>query len=114
MITFTWTESEQSLERCIEDLNKFYPNLKFIYEKSKEKSIVLNVIIKIKEGRIITDLYCKPLDGHHYLHYDLCHADHLKRLIIFGQTFQLKRICSKKNDLTVHVNNLMKRPSYSL
>ena len=64
------------------------------------------MVIKIKEGRIITDLYCKPTDGHQYLHYDSCHADHIKRSIIFSQTLRLKRICSEKNDLNVHVEDL--------
>ena len=64
------------------------------------------MVIKIKEGRIITDLYCKPMDGHQYLHYDSCHADHIKRKIIFGQTLRLKRICSEKNDHNVHVEDL--------
>ena len=62
--------------------------------------------IKIKEGRIITDLNCKPTDGHQYLHYDSCHVDHTKRSIIYSQTLRLKRICSEKNDLNVHVENL--------
>ena len=57
------------------------------------------MVIKIKEGRIITDFYCEPMDGHHYLHYDSCHADHIKRSIIFSQSLRLKRICSEKNVL---------------
>ena len=64
-------------------------------------------MIKIKEGRIITDLYCKPTDGHQHLHNDSCHADHIKILIIFNQTFRLKRICSEKNVLNVHVEDLI-------
>ena len=64
------------------------------------------MVITIKEGRIITDLYCKPTDDHQYLHYDSCHADHIKRSIIFSQTLRLKRICSEKNDLNVHVEDL--------
>ena len=63
--------------------------------------------IKVKEGRI-TYLYCKPTDGHPYLHYDSCHADHIKRPIIFSKTFRLKRIFSEKNDLNVHVEDLKK------
>ena len=101
-----WTESEERSEKFIEDLNKFHPNLKFTYEKSKEKINFLDVIIKIKEDRIITDLYCKPTDGHEYLHYDSCHADHIKRSIIFSQTLQLKKICSEKNDRNRHVEDL--------
>ena len=64
------------------------------------------MVIKIKEGRIITDLYCKPTDGHQYFHYDLCHADHIKRSIIISQTLWLKRICSENNDLNLHVEDL--------
>ena len=95
-----------SLEKFLEDLNKFHPNLKFTFEKSKEKINFLDAVIKIKEGRVITDLYCKPMDGHQYLHYDPCHADHIKRSIIFSQTLRLKRICSEKNDLNKHVKDL--------
>ena len=62
--------------------------------------------MKIKVTRIITDLYCKPTDGHRYLHYDSCHADHIKRSIIFSQTLRLKRICSEKNDLNADVEDL--------
>ena len=46
------------------------------------------------------------MDGDQYLHYDSCHADHIKRSIIFSQTLRLKRICSEKNDLNVHVEDL--------
>ena len=105
-IFFIWTESEESLEKYLEGLSKFHPNLKSTYEKSKEKINFLDAVIKIKEGRIITDLYCKPADGHQYFHYNSCHDDHIKRSIIFSQTLRLKRICSEKNDVNVRVENL--------
>ena len=105
-IFFIWRESEESLEKLFQDLNYLHPNLKFTYEKSREKIKFLGMVIKIKEGKIITDLYCKPTDCHQYFHYDLCHARHIKRSIIFSQTLRLKRICSEKNDLNVHVEDL--------
>ena len=120
-IFFSYSEeSEKSFKKFLEDLSSFHPNLKFTYDKSKEKINFLDVVIKIKEGKIITDLYCKPAD---VLHYDSCHADHIKRSIIFSQTLRLKRICSDKNDLNVHVKgdiltilirNRLKRPLDSL
>ena len=99
-------ESEESLENLLEDRNKFHPNLKFTYEKSKKKIHSLDVVKKIKEVRIITDLYCKPTNGHQYLHYDSCHADHIKRSIKFSQTLRVKKICSEKSDPNVHVEDL--------
>ena len=64
------------------------------------------MVRKIKEDRIITDLYRKPTDGHQYFHFDSCHADHIERSIMFSQTLRLKRICPKKNYLDAHVKDL--------
>ena len=64
------------------------------------------MVVKIKEGKIITDLYCKPTDGDQYLHYDSCLTDHIKSSIIFSQTLSLKRKCSEKNEINVHVEDL--------
>ena len=47
---------EESLEKFLEELNKFHPSLKFTYQKSKGKINLLDVVIKIKEGSVITDL----------------------------------------------------------
>ena len=103
---FTYTENEESTEKFLEDLNKFHPNVKFAYEKSKEKINLLDVVIKIKESRIITHLYCKPTYFYQYLHYDSSHVNHIKRSIIFSHMLRLKRICSENNDLNVHVEDL--------
>ena len=94
------------MDKFIEDVNKFYPNLKFTYENSKEKINFLDVVIKIKKGRIINDLYCQSMNDCQYVHYNSCHADHTKRSIIFSQKLWLKRTCSEKNDLNVHVKDL--------
>ena len=74
--------------------------------KNREKKInFLDVVIKIKNGKITTNLFCKPTDGHQYLqNYD--HAEHIKRSIIFSQTLRPKRICSEKTDFDGNVENL--------
>ena len=46
--------------------------------------------------KITTNLFCKPTDGHQYLHYDSCHAEPIKRSIVFSQTFRVKSISSEK------------------
>ena len=33
----------------------------------------------VKEGKTTTNLFCKPTDGHQYLHYDSCHVQHIKK-----------------------------------
>ena len=105
-IFFIWTDSEENLNKFLKDLNEFHPNLRFTYEKSKEKINFLDLVIKLTDGEIVTDFYCKSTDSHQYLHYALCHAEHIKRSIIFSKTLQLKRICSQKSDLNSHVKEL--------
>ena len=96
---FIWTDSGENLNKFLKDLNEFHPNLKFTYEKSKEKIIFLDLLIKLTHGKIVTDFYCKPTD----LQYDSCHAEHIKRSIIFSQILRLKKICSQQSDLDSHV-----------
>ena len=105
-IFFIWTDSQKKLNKFLKNLNEFHPNLKFTYEKSKEKINFLDLVIKLTDGKIVTDLYCKPTDSHQYLHYNSCHAEHIKRSIIFSQTLRLKRICSQKSNLDSHVKEL--------
>ena len=105
-IFFIWIDSKENLNKFLKDLNEFHPNLKFTYEKSKEKINFLDLVIKLAYCKIVTDLYCKSTDSHQYLHYDSHHTEHIKRSIIFSQTLWLKRICSQKSDLDSNVKEL--------
>ena len=56
------SDTEENLDQFLEDLNQFYLNLRFTYEKSRETINFLNVVIKINKGKITTNLFCKPAD----------------------------------------------------
>ena len=82
-IFFIRIDFEENLNKFLKDLNEFYPNLKFTYQKSKDKINFLDLIIKLTDGKTFTDLYCKSTDSHQHLHYDLLHTKHIKRSIDF-------------------------------
>ena len=103
---FIWTDSGGNLNQFLKDLNEFHPNFKFTYGKSKEKKNFLDLVMKLSDGKIVTDLYCKSTDIHQYLRYDWYHIEHIKWLIAFSQTIRLKRICSRKSDLDSHGEDL--------
>ena len=48
-------------------LNRFRGNRKFKYKKVEEKIIFFDLVIKLIESKIVTDLYCKSTDSQ-YLH----------------------------------------------
>ena len=85
-------------------------------KRQEKNNNFFDVIIKIKVDKITTDFYCKPTDGHQYLHCYSYHAEHLKGSIFFSQTLRLRRICSEKNDLNSNVENVnewFEKRSYS-
>ena len=79
-VFFIWTDSEENLEKILKKLNGFHPSIKFTFEKSKMKVNFLDVVIKIKNGRLSTDLYSKPVDSHQYFHYNSFHTKQIKNL----------------------------------
>ena len=90
----------------LKELNGFHPSIKLTFGKLKAKVNFFHVVIKIKNGRLSTDLYSKPVNRHQYLHYNFCHAEHIKKSIIYSQTLRLRRICSERKDLKSHVKDL--------
>ena len=73
-VFFIWKDSEENLEGFLKELNGFHPIIKFNSGESKMKMKVnfLDVVIKIKNGRLSTDLYSKPVDSHQFVHYNSC------------------------------------------
>ena len=105
-IFFVWVEEKDILVSFLERLNNFHPSLKFTYDLSTDKINFLDVTVKVEEGKISADLYCKPTDGHQYLHYQSCHPNHIKNSIVYSQALRMKRICTHKADLETHLLDL--------
>ena len=72
---FIWIDSGENLNKFLKDLNEFHPNLKFTHEKFIEKINFLDLVIKLTDGKIVTDFYCKSTNSHQYLHYNSCHPE---------------------------------------
>ena len=69
-------------------------------------NFLLNVVTEIKNGRLGTDICPKLVDSYQYLHYNSCHEEHIKKIIICSQTLRLRKICSERKDLKSHVEDL--------
>ena len=95
-IFFIWTASGKELDDFLERLNNFHPHLKFTHERSREQINFLDVTARVNNGEFITNLYCKPADGHQYLHFKSCHPSHTKSSIIFSQALIMRRIFLRK------------------
>ena len=72
-IFFIWTDTEENLDKFLEDLNKFHPSLRFTYEKSREKiSWMYTANSKFSRRNFPTDIiksvseYFKAIKKSHY------------------------------------------------
>ena len=101
-IFFIWTHGEQELERFLKDLNNFTPNLSFTHEASENCIPFLDLKVKLKDGKLETNVYVKPIDRHQYLHYLSSHAEHTKHSIVYSQTLCINRLCSLEKDFHYH------------
>ena len=70
----------------MENLNQFHPNIKCTHKSSAESIPFLDLLVKLSQGKLETDLHIKPTDRHQYLHYSPSHPGHTKRSIVYDQT----------------------------
>ena len=75
------------------------------------KSIAfLDTLVYIDDnGRLQTTLYTKPTDTQNYLHFKSAHLKHLIDSLPYPQALGIRRICSQKEELTAHCDNLKRR-----
>ena len=90
-IFFVWTNGQEKLDKFVNYLNHCHETIKFTLETSCLKINFLDItIIKQTDGRICTNLYCKPTDSHNYLLYSSEHPRHLLNGIPYSQFVRIK------------------------
>ena len=105
-IFFIWTHGKDKLKTFLENLNQFYPNVKFAHESSTESIPFLDLRVKLLEGKIETNLHVTPTDKHQYLHYSSFHPGHIKRSIVYGQILRFSRVCYHEADIRKHTTEI--------
>ena len=97
-IIMVWLHGREELDKFIDHLNSCHSTIKFTAEISS-----VDTTLHVREdGKLWTDLYCKPTDSHAYLHYTSAHPYHCKRSLPYSQFLRIKRICSRESDYLRH------------
>ena len=91
-------------------MNGLFPTIKFTSNSDFESRSVeyLDVKITIQDGRLITDLYRKPMSCNTYLENSSCHPKHTKLNIPYGIALRMKMICSEDALFEKNVEKLVK------
>ena len=77
-IFFIWTHGQEKLKVFLKGLNNFHPNLKFTSDSGEENVSFLDLKVRLKQGKIETDLHVESTDRHQHLHYTSSYPEHTK------------------------------------
>ena len=105
-VFFLWPHGPDELQHFVDFCNSVHPTIKFTSETSITEIPFLDVMVSIKEGQLITDLYSKPTDSHQFLHWTSCHPKHTKTSLPYSLAFRLNRICSAPETLQKRISEL--------
>ena len=98
-----WQYGIEELNGFLTHINSVHRTIKFTAEISKTEINFLDTTVKLNEGEITTDLYCKPTDRNNYLPFNSAHPFHCKKGLPYGQFLRIRRICSMEEDFERHV-----------
>ena len=110
-ILILWPHSRDKPNTLLQDLNQFYPTIKFTNESSDQSINFLDLTIykgpRFKE-KCLLDIktYFKPTNSFQYLHYSTCHPRTTLKGIIKGETIRFLRSMS---DQTTYQGNYPRR-----
>ena len=78
--------------------NNIHKNIEIELRYSTSQIEFLDTLVRLKDGRLETDLYSKPTDKHLYLQSKSNHPPHTKKAVPYGLGIRIRRICQNEGD----------------
>ncbi|MCP3929589.1 MAG: hypothetical protein GY705_10855, partial [Bacteroidetes bacterium] len=98
--------TEDQILAFIDFLNSWDDKIQFTANYSQKEVPFLDILVKIENNQLTTDLYVKPTDSHNYLKFDSAHPAKCKQSIPYSQFLRVRRICSKLTDYDRHIKDM--------
>ena len=106
-----WQGTVEQLEQFVSFINSLHPTIKVTcsYDATEREVSFLDVLVRIENSRITTDLYTKPTSVVQYLLPSSCHPQHITKNIPYSLGYRLLavlRICSNHSTLLLRLQEL--------
>ena len=107
-IFLLWIGTESEFEDFMKYINSVHPHIKFTatYNFATKTVPFLDVLVTVRDGKIITDLYRKPSATVQYLLPTSCHPGHVTRNIPFSLGYRILRIVSDHGTMLKRLDEL--------
>ena len=95
---FLWHIDAQNFDFIFNIINNLHADIKFTRGENLDDSTpFLDVLLKVTNGHISTDIFYKKTDTHRYLPYNSCHPRHVKNNIPFSLARRIRVIVSEES-----------------
>ena len=102
--------TEKQFEDFVNWLNSLMPGVvKFTSKISYSHVEFLDLVIKIDNGRLTTDLFIKPSNLQLYLNYNSNHPEPCKTGLVYGQALRVVERCTDAQDAKGHLEDLKEK-----
>ena len=99
--------TREEFESFVTWLNSLMPGVvKFTANYSCSEVEFLDLVIKIENGKLKTDLFIKPSNLQLYLNHDSNHPDPCKTGLVYGQALRVIERCTDTQDALGHMEKL--------
>ena len=103
-----WNTEIDTPNNIINILNNLHPSIKFEEYIDHTEVDYLDVTIRKKNGKIITNLFQKVTDSHQYVPFNSCHPSLTTRNIPFNLARRICTIVNEKTNIEKHMKELKK------
>ena len=86
-ILIAWSHGKAEFDEFVTYLNNCHKTVKFTAEVSLTKVSFLDIMVHKEDGKLWTDLFCKPTISHNYLHINSAYPEHNKTSLPYCQYF---------------------------
>ena len=100
-VFFSLTHGEQELEKFLNYLNNFTPNLSFTHKPSKTSIPFLDHKVILTDAQLETYFYMKNTDHYQYPYYVSSHPEQTKRSAVYSETLQVNKLCEGRTVTTM-------------
>ena len=102
--------TKEQFDTFVSWLNSLMPGVvKFTANLSYNQVEFLDLLIKIENGRLKTDLFIKPSNLQLYLNYGSNHPEPCKTGLVYGQALRVIERCTDDQDASRHLENLKQK-----
>ena len=104
-----WDTRIAEVTELLLTINNLNKGIKFTMDAHPTKNTFLQILLGVKNNKIITDIYYKPTDTFQFLPFTSCHPKHIKKNVLYNLARRICTIVDEKDTLDSRLLDLKEK-----